>query len=96
MNKSTCHILNFLEKVLILKEKLYKGLNLIVRLNEEEILIESFFLHRISKGGTEYLNFWGGEELITETQIYNLYMINNINNGFHLDPNFSMKQFAKK
>ena len=66
MDKPTRHILNFLEKVLILKKKLTPGLNLIVPLNEEQSLIESFFLHRTPRGGTEYLNFFG-EKLIIET-----------------------------
>ena len=66
MDKSTGHILNLLEKVLILNGEVIKGLNLIVRLNEDQTLIESFFLHRSPKGGTEYINFVC-EKLIIET-----------------------------
>ena len=36
-------------------------MNLIVRLNEEQTLLESFLLHRSPKGGTEYLNFFLGK-----------------------------------
>ena len=43
------------------EREVLKGLNLIVRLNEDQTLIESFFLHRSPKGGTEYLIFfWDG------------------------------------
>ena len=48
------------------ERKAIKGLNLIVRLNEEQTLIKSFFLHRSPRGGTEYLNFFW-EKLIIET-----------------------------
>ena len=34
------------------------GMNLIIRLNEEQKFVESFFLHRSTKGGTEYLKFF--------------------------------------
>ena len=44
----------FLGKGFNFEREVIKGLNLIVRLNEEQTLIESFFLHRSSKGGTEY------------------------------------------
>ena len=43
-----------------------KGLNLIVRLNEDQNLIESFFLHRSPKGRIEYINFFWGGKLIIE------------------------------
>ena len=56
----------FLEKGFNFEREVIKGLNLIVRLNEEQTLIESFFLHRSSKGGTEYLIFFWGK-LIIET-----------------------------
>ena len=65
---------------------------MIVRLNEEQTLIESFFLHRSPRGGTEDL---GGKAYYRDINLYFVY-VNNINNGFHLDPNFLMKQFAKK
>ena len=54
----------FLGKGFNFERKVIRGLNLIVRLNEEQTLIESFFLHRSSKGKTEYLDFWGGESLL--------------------------------
>ena len=46
----------FIGKGFNFERKALKGLNLIVRLNEEQTYIESFFLHRHSKGGTEYLD----------------------------------------
>ena len=84
----------FLGKGFNFERKAIKGLNLIVRLNKEQSLIQSFFLHRSPKGGTEYLNFFSRKAYYYI--IYILYTINNINNGFHLDPKFLMKQFAKK
>ena len=48
----------FLGKGFNFERKAIKGLNLIVRLNEEQTLIESFLLHRSPKGGTEYLHFF--------------------------------------
>ena len=48
----------FLGKGFNFEREAIKGLNLIVRLNEEQTLIESFLLHRSPKGGTEYLNFF--------------------------------------
>ena len=91
----------FIGKGFNFERKAIKGLNLIVRLNEEQTLIESFFLHRTPKGGTEYLNFFLGKAYYRHINLYTcifiyFYTINNINNGFHLDSNFLMKQFAKK
>ena len=51
----------FLGKGFNFERKAIKGLNLIVQLNEEQTLIESFFLHRSQKGRTEYLNFFLGK-----------------------------------
>ena len=85
----------FLWKGFNFEREVIKGLNLIVRLNEDQTLIESFFLHRSPKGGTEYLNFFLRKACYRDINLY-LYMINNINNGFYLDPNFLMKRFAKK
>ena len=48
----------FLEKGFNFEREVIKGLNLIVRLNEEQTLIESLFLHRSQKGRTEYLNLF--------------------------------------
>ena len=50
-----------------------KGLNSIVRLNEEQTLIESFFLHRSPKGGTEYLNFFLGKAYYRDINLYFVY-----------------------
>ena len=43
------------------ERKEIKSMNLIVRLNEEQTLLESFLLHRSPKGGTEYLIFFLGK-----------------------------------
>ena len=43
------------------ERKEIKGMNLIVRLNEEQSLLESFLLHRSPKSGTEYLNIFLGK-----------------------------------
>ena len=85
----------FIGKGFNFERKAIKGLILIVQLNEEQTLIDPFFLHRSSKGGTEYLNFSLGKAYYRDVNLYFVY-VNNINNGFHLDPNFLMKQFAKK
>ena len=50
----------FLGKGFNFEREVIKGLNLIVQLNEEQTLIESLFLHRSEKGGTEYLNLFLG------------------------------------
>ena len=42
----------FLRKGFNFEREVIKGLNLIVQLNEDQTLIESFFLHRCPKGGT--------------------------------------------
>ena len=39
-------------------------MNLIVRSNEEQTLLESFLLQRSPKSGTEYLNFFSGKSLL--------------------------------
>ena len=73
MDKSTRHMLNFLEKVFNFERKAIKGLNFIVRLNEEQTVIESFFLHRIPKGGTEYLNFFQEKAYYKDINLYFVY-----------------------
>ena len=50
-----------------------KGLNLIVRSNEEQTLIESFLLHRSPKGGTEYLNFFLGKAYYRDINLLYVY-----------------------
>ena len=47
-----------------------KGLNLIVRLNEKQTLIESFFLHRSPRGGTEHIIFFMGKSYYREINFY--------------------------
>ena len=46
------------------ERKEIKGMNLIVQLNKEQTLLESLLLHRSTKGGTEYLNFFCGKKLL--------------------------------
>ena len=48
-----------LGKGFIFERKEIKDMNLIVRLNEEQTLLESFLLHRSTKGGTEHFFFLG-------------------------------------
>ena len=56
----------FVGKGFNFEREVIKGLNLIVRLNEDQTLIKSFFQHRSAKGGTEYINFFW-EKLIIDT-----------------------------
>ena len=63
----------FIGKGFNFERKALKGLNLIVRLNEEQTYIESFFLHRRSKGGTEYLNFILGKAYYRDINLYFVY-----------------------
>ena len=51
---------HFIEKGFSLEREVIKSLNLIVRQIENKTLIESFFLHKSPRGGTEYIIFWGG------------------------------------
>ena len=60
----------FIGKGFNFERKALKGLNLIVRLNEEQTYIESFFLHRRYKGGTEYLNFILGKAYYREINLF--------------------------
>ena len=73
MDKYTCYILNFLEKVLIFEREVIKDLNLIVRLNKNQTLIESFFLYRNPRGGTEYSNFFGRKAHYRDINLYFAY-----------------------
>ena len=70
-------------------------MNLIVRLNEEQTLLESFLLHRSPKGGTEYLNFFLGKAYYRDINLYFLYD-RQYKQWFSSGPEFLMKQFAKK
>ena len=63
----------FLGKGFNFERKAIKSLNLIVQLNEEQILIESFFLHRSPKGGTKYLNFFLGKAYYRDINLYFVY-----------------------
>ena len=63
----------FLGKGFNFERKAIKGLNLIVRLNEEQTLIESFFLHRSQKGGTQYLNLFLGRAYYRNINLYFVY-----------------------
>ena len=48
-------------------------MNLIVRLNEEQTLLESFLLHRSPKGGKEYLNFFLGKAYYRDINLLYVY-----------------------
>ena len=63
----------FIGKGFTFERKSLKGLNIIVRLNEEQTYIESFFLHRRSKGGTEYLSFILGKAYYRDIHLYFVY-----------------------
>ena len=63
----------FLDKGFNFERKLIPALNLIVRLNEEQILIESFFLYRSQKGGTQYLNPFLGRAYYRDINLYFVY-----------------------
>ena len=63
----------FLGKAFNFERKLIPGLNFIVRLNEEQTLTESFFLHRSQKGGTQYLNLFLGRAYYRDINLYFVY-----------------------
>ena len=48
-------------------------MNLIVQLNEEQTLLESFLLHRSTKGGTEYLNLFLGKYYYRDINLFYVY-----------------------
>ena len=64
---------HFIGKVFSFERPIIKGLNLIVRLNEKQTLIESSFLHRSRRGGTEYLNFFMGKSYYRDINLYFVY-----------------------
>ena len=72
-----------------------KGLNLIVRLNEEQIYFQCFFLHRRSKGGTEYLNFILGKACYRDINLYFVYDKQN-EQWFTSGPKFFNKAICEK
>ena len=49
---------HFIGKGFSFEREIIRGLNLTVRLNENQTLIESFFLHRSPRGDTEYINLF--------------------------------------
>ena len=63
----------FLAKGFNFERKPIKGLNLIVPLNEEQTLIESFLLNRSPKGGTKYLNFFLIKAYYRDISLYFVY-----------------------
>ena len=64
---------HFIGKGFIFERTLLKGLNLIVRLNENQTHIESFFLHRSPSGGTENMNFVLGRYYYRGINLYFVY-----------------------
>ena len=99
----------FLGKGFNFERKAIKGLNLIVRLNEEQTLIESLFLHRSQKGRTEYLNFFLGKAyyrniilyFVCDTQYKEWFssgpeFVNEAICEKVRNKNFNLKAFAKK
>ena len=91
------------------ERKLIPGLNLIVQLNEEQTLIESFFLHRSQKGGTQYLNIFLGRAYYRDINLYFVYdtqykqwfssgpeFLNEAICEKVINKNFNLKVFAKK
>ena len=85
----------FLGKGFNFERKALKGLNLIVRLNEEQTYIESFFLHRRSSGGTEYLNFILGKAYYRDINLYFVYNKQN-KQWFSSGPKFFNEAICKK
>ena len=61
---------HFIGKGFTFERALTKGLNLIVRLNENQIFVEPFFLHRSPTGGTEYINFVLGRSYYRDINLY--------------------------
>ena len=64
--KFICHFLILLEKGFMFERPTLQGVNLVVRLNEEQTLIEDFFLHNDPHKSTEYLIFFE-DVIIIET-----------------------------
>ena len=99
----------FLGKAFNFERKLIPGLNFIVRLNEEQTLTESFFLHRSQKGGTQYLNLFLGRAYYRDINLYFVYntqykkwfscgpkFFNDAISEKVRNKNFNLKAFAKK
>ena len=99
----------FLGKGFNFEREVLKGLNLIVRLNEDQTLIESFFLHRSPRGGTEYLNFFLGKAYYRDINLYFVYdtqykqwfssgpeFFNEVIRKKLRNKKFNVKAFAKK
>ena len=55
------------------ERKVMPGMTLIVWLNEKQKLVQSFFLHRSTKGGTEYLIIFLGKYYYRDINLYFVY-----------------------
>ena len=64
---------HFIGKGFTFERALIKGLNLIVRLNENQTHIESFFLHRSPSGGTENISFVLGRSYYRDINLFFVY-----------------------
>ena len=88
-------IFSFIGKGFIFERALIKGLNLIVRINENQTHITTFFLNRGPSGSTENINFLLGHYYYRDINLYFVYD-RQMNNGSHQESIFLMKQFVKK
>ena len=88
-------ISQFLGKGFNFEREVLKGLNLIVQLNEDQNLIEFYFLHSSPKGGTEYLNFLWGKAYYRDTNLYFVYDTQN-KQWFSAGPKFFNEAICKK
>ena len=70
-------------------------MNLIVRLNDDQTFIKSFFLHSSPKGGTEYINFFGGKAYYRGINLYFVYDTQN-KQWFSFGPNFFHEAICEK
>ena len=84
----------FLGKGFNFKREVIKTLNLIVPLNEDLTLIESFFLHRSPKGGTEYI-ILGGKAYYRDMNLYFVYDTQN-KQWFSCGPEFFNEAICEK
>ena len=85
----------FVGKGFNFEREVIKGLNLIVRLNEDQALIESFFQHSSAKGGTEYINFLGGKACYRDINLYFVYNTQN-KQWFSSGPEFFNEAICEK
>ena len=100
---------HFIGKGFTFERALTKGLNLIVRLNENQTLVESFFLYRSRRCDTEYINFVLGRSYYRDINLYFAYDRQNkqwFSSGTDFfneaicekvtNKNFILRQFGKK